>query len=562
MARSVWERYHHGCCKGARGGVLNRSCAVGMLASALIATCLTRPVAAGPAVAQGAPLPRIVSSHGRYELLVDGQPYLILGAQVNNSSNYPAMLPAVWPALAEMHANTVIMPIAWEQIEPKEGSFDFSFLDLFLAQARDQDLHAVLLWFGTWKNSSPAYTPEWVKRDNARFPRVIDSQGRRMPSLSPLARATLDADRTAFVALMQHLKAADPEHTVIMVQVENEAGTYGSVRDYSSRAQRLFDGPVPGELARALETRRGSWRQAFGSQADEFFHAWNIARFVQQVAAAGKAVYPLPMYVNAALRDPLHPGPPITYESGGPTDNVLDVWKAAAPAIDVIAPDIYMEDYARYTRVLDLYQRADNALFVAETGSKQPYARYLFATLGHQGIGFSPFGMDFTGYSNYPLGARVVDAKTLAPFALEYQLIGPMTSELAEASYRGDLFGVAEDSAVHTQTIPLGRWKAVVAYGLPMFGNGVPPGNPVPEGGVLVGRLGLNEFLVTGVHARVSFELADGNTGRQMQYARVEEGAYSHGAWKLRRVWNGDQVDWGLNFTSVPQVLHVRLATY
>ncbi|MDE2451338.1 MAG: beta-galactosidase, partial [Gammaproteobacteria bacterium] len=141
------------------------------------------------------PVPRIVSSHGRYELLVGGKPFLVLGAQVNNSSNYPAMLPQVWPALGAMHANTVVMPIAWEQIEPKEGAFDFSFLDLFLTQAREHGLHAVLLWFGTWKNSSPAYAPQWVKLDDARFPRVVDPRGRRMPSLSPLAQATLAADR-------------------------------------------------------------------------------------------------------------------------------------------------------------------------------------------------------------------------------------------------------------------------------------------------------------------------------------------------------------------------------
>ena len=507
-------------------------------------------------------MPRIVSSHGRYELLVDGKPYLILGAQVNNSSNYPAVLPQVWPALAQMHANTVVMPIAWEQIEPREGVFDFSFLDLFLTQAREQGLHAVLLWFGTWKNSSPAYAPEWVKLDNGRFPRVVNQQGKRMPSLSPLARATLDADRDAFVALMRHLKAVDPQHTVIMVQVENETGTYGSVRDYSPRAQRLFEGAVPKELVRAMRTHGGTWSEVFGDRADEFFHAWNIARFVQQVAAAGKAVDPLPMYVNAALRDPLHPGAPSTYESGGPTDDVLGVWKAGAPAIDVIAPDIYMPDYARYTKVLDLYQRPDNALFVAETGSKQSYARYLFAVLGHQGIGFSPFGMDFTGYSNYPLGAPVVDANTLAPFGLEYGLVGPMAAELADLSFGGKLFGVSEDSAVHVQTIPLGKWKAVVSYGLPFFGNGVAPGNPQLEGGLLVGRLGADEFLVTGVHARVSFELADAKGGEQVQYAQVEEGIYENGKWKFLRVWNGDQVDWGLNFTSTPQVLRVRMATY
>jgi hypothetical protein len=541
---------------------LNRICAARPLVLALVTGLLISSAAGGPVAAQGAPMPRIASSHGRYELLVAGKPYLVLGAQVNNSSNYPAMLPAVWPALGQMHANTVVMPVAWEQIEPQEGVFDFSFLDLFLAQAREHGLRAVLLWFGTWKNGSPAYTPEWVKLDNDRFPRVLNPQGKRMPSLSPLAPATLAADRAAFVALMRHLKAADPQHTVIMVQVENETGTYGSARDYSPQAQRLFDGPVPRQLTRALRTHRGTWREVFGPQADEFFHAWYIGRFVQQVAAAGKAVYPLPLYVNAALRDPLHPGPPTTYESGGPADDALTVWKAAAPAIDVIAPDIYLPDYARYTKVLDLYQRPDNALFVAETGSKQPYARYLFAVLGHQGIGFAPFGVDFSGYSNFPLGARVVDGKTLAPFALEYGLIAPMAPELAQMSFAGNLIGVSEDSAVHVQTIPLGRWRAVVSYGLPMFGNSTPPGNPVPEGGALVGRLGTDEFLVTGMHARVAFALADASGGRQAQYARVEEGSYGNGQWRARRVWNGDQVDWGLNFTSIPQVLHVRLATY
>jgi beta-galactosidase GanA len=541
---------------------LIRSCAARSLVVLLASALLSAFAAGGPVMAQGVPMPRIASSHGRYELRVDGQPYLILGAQVNNSSNYAATLPEVWPALGEMHANTVVMPIAWEQIEPREGAFDFSFLDLFLAQARQHDLHAVLLWFGTWKNGGPGYAPEWVKLDDARFPRVVNAQGRRMASLSPLAQATLAADRTAFVALLRHLKAVDPQRTVIMVQVENETGTYGSVRDYSPRAQRLFEGPVPRQLRLALHRRSGTWRQVFGAQADEFFHAWNIARFVQQVAAAGKAVYPLPLYVNAALRDPLHPGPPITYESGGPTDDALDIWKAAAPAIDLIAPDIYMPDYARYMKVLDLYRRPDNALFVAETASQPPYARYLFATLGHQGIGFSPFGIDFTGYSNYPLGARTVDAKTLAPFALEYELLGPMASVVAELSYRGDLAAVSEDSVVHVQTIPLGRWQAVVSYGLPSFGNGAPPGNPAPEGGVLVGRLGADSFLVAGVHARVAFELAAARGAEQAQYVRVEEGTYENGQWKFLRVWNGDQTDWGLNFSSLPQVLHVRLATY
>ena len=517
-----------------------------------------------PAAASGpAPIPSFVHRDGRHALLVDGAPFLILGAQVNNSSNYPAMLPKVWPAIAQLHANTVQVPVAWEQIEPRAGQFDFSFLDVLLPQAREQGVRVILLWFGTWKNNNLMYAPEWVKLNNGKYPRVINPKGERMGSLSPLGAATLAADRNAFAALMRHLKSIDAERTVIMVQVENETGTYGSVRDFSPAAQKAFDGPVPQKLVQALKKQPGSWRQALGADADEFFHAWHIARFVEQVTAAGKAEYALPMYVNAALRDPLQPSSPTTYSSGGPTDNVIEVWKAAAPSIDLIAPDIYMPDFERYTRVLELYSRPDNPLFVAETGNAVSYAPFFFATLGHQGIGFAPFGMDFTGYSNFPLGAQKVDDEVLAHFALNYRLVAPMAREIAKLSFEGKLYAVSESAATHRQVLPIkGRWRASVAYGLGQFGNAEPPGNAKPMGGALVAQLGENEFLVTGSHARVEFGVADPMSGQKLQFLRVEEGEYRDGEWRFLRVWNGDQVDWGLNFTSVPQVLRVRLSTY
>lgn len=512
--------------------------------------------------ASAVPLPQLISSHGRYELKVDGKPYFILGAQVNNSSNYSATLPEVWPAIKDVDANTIVMPIAWQQIEPRPGRFDFSFLDRFLRQSRQHRVHAILLWFATWKNGAPNYCPSWVKLDNSRFPRVVDRKGRLVNSLSPLAKTTLDADRTAFAALMTHLKAVDPRHTVIMVQVENETGTYGSRRDYSAAASRLFNGPVPRRLVRALGLRPGTWTQVFGRHAADLFHAWNIARFVNKVAAAGKAVYPLPMYVNAALRGPFHHQPPRPYEYGGPTYNAIRVWKVAAPDINVIGPDIYMRSSRLYCKVLQQYHRFDNPLFVSETGNAPVYARYLFATLGHQGIGFSPFGIDYTGYSNYPLGARRIDAHTFAPLALEYRLLRPMDSLLASLSFEGRVYGVSEPDNRHSQFIRLGRWEAKVSYDMPMFGDS-PYKRPRPlDGGAIIARLGPNEFLVTGVHARVSFALAQRHSNEFMIFNRVVQGTYRYGTWKFMRIWNGDETDWGLNFTSRPQVLHVHLATY
>ena len=162
--------------------VLGRALRIVTIALLMTAGGLLTP---SPGSAAEPPLPRVVEHNGRHALFVDGTPFLMLGAQVNNSSNYPAVLPEVWPVVRRIQANTVEVPIAWEQIEPREGQFDFSFLDTLLAQARQNDVRLVLLWFGTWKNTSPSYAPAWVKLDNERFPRMITAKGETHYALSP-----------------------------------------------------------------------------------------------------------------------------------------------------------------------------------------------------------------------------------------------------------------------------------------------------------------------------------------------------------------------------------------
>lgn len=548
--------------------------------------------------------PHFVQKNGRHALFVDGAPYLILGAQINNSSSWPATLPKVWPALEAMHVNTAEAPVYWEQIEPQPGQFDWTNVDALLDGARAHHLHLILLWFGTWKNGNDHYVPAWVKENPARFPRMMNSYGTPLDVLSANSSANLDADRAAFVALMHHVAERDgTQHTVLMIQVENESGAIGTIRDYSPEANKQFAGPVPEQLVKALGKKSGTWAEVFPGDADEVFQAWTQARYINAIAEAGKRELNIPMYCNvwltyppAELPERRIPIPGIGYPSGGPVQKMLPLWKIAAPAIDAIGPDMYSSNTSFYLKTIDTYNRPDNPLFIPETGQGDDFAPFFFAALGRGAVGFSPFGVDWTEGAN---PGRVPKAH-----AENYALIGPMDRVIARLEFQDRvqtaievaggpeqelLFPGNPKSAEHVKTasadeleemlsgplslanatVPLseagtpatraadaaGDWIADVRFGFPQNDGQPAPGTTDHMGRVLIAQLGPNQFLLTGINASVRFHRPGILSGIRMQILSAEEGYYTTAStpgapevWHTTRLLNGDQDDRGIRF--------------
>ncbi len=515
--------------------------------------------------------PRLAQENGRATLMVEGKPFWMLGAQVDNSSGWPERLQAVWPAAEKMGVNTLEVPVYWEQMEPERGRFDFTVVDAILEQARQHKVRLALLWFGTWKNGKMHYVPEWVKSDTATYPRMKTRDGRMIDVLSPNSPANLAADRDAFVALMRHLREADSQHTVIMMQVENESGSLGAVRDFSAAAQKEFEGPVPAELMRGLKkTGSGNWTQVFGDDADETFAAWSVARYIGQIAAAGKKELPLPMYANNWLKSPraypISTIPGEDYPSGGPTINMMNIWKIAAPSLDLLAPDIYVPSSERYRAVMQEFHRPDNPLLIPESLGFEPfpgasgYARYLYYAVGEGAIGFANFGLDrihIDGTMNTETTSQVEG----------FRLLGSFDRELAALAFAGRVKTAVEEPGIAQKELDFVDWRAVVSFP-PAYD---PPAAPVSmssdttglkAGRVVIASLGANEFLVAGIDCRVHFALPVHADAKQMQLLRVEEGRYEGTTWIASRLWNGDETDYGLNFGGKGALLRVKVGSF
>jgi len=486
------------------------------------------------------PIPCIDRGSGGARLVVDGAPFLILGAEVNNSSASDLRFMApVWERLAGYHCNTALVPVSWELVEPVEGKRDFSLVDGLLAGARDHGLRLILLWFGTWKNGVSQYVPSWVKTDLRRFPRSRDASGQTTRMVSPFSRECQAADAACFAALMRHVREADAGlRTVIAVQVENETGILGSPRDFGPEANAAFPAPVPQELCAPLAARReslqeefragweasggrssGSWPQVFGDMASEVFMAWHLGRFVEAVCAAGKAEYPLPMYTNAWLAYDAAPG---TWPSGGPLARLHDVWRAAAPSIDLFAPDIYFPDFKRACAD---FHRGGNPLFIPEANAAGGESNVFWAVAEHDALCFSPFGFECP----HPWFPDLGDDRPALREA--YAFLAAMLPVITRFQGTGRMRGILQ-TGDEKELITLGDYRLEITWAGKANDESV-------RGRGLVIDLGHGEYLVAGRGFAIRF-LPLAGQGGTVDFLSLEEGTFQDGTWVPGRRLNGD----------------------
>lgn len=496
-----------------------------------------------------------------------GNPMLLLGLQSHNSSTGTKLIDKAIQAVKAYGGNVLEAPVYWYRLEPEEGVYDVTHVRELIRKVRDAGLKLVILWFGANKNGHPTYTPEYIKTNPQKYRLAIGPDGAPVPSLSPHCKETMEADKRAFVQLMKCIKEEDTHGTVLAVQVENETGLANTDRDYSDIAEQDFAKPVPEEIRDIIIEDSGAtkadntWRGQFGRYAHEAFSAWHHAVYVNQIAAAGKEIYDIPMYVNAMLGDLFGEGG-ISYNSGGPVVRVLNIWKKGASAIDILSPDIYVSGKDEYEYFCKSYNREDNPLFIPESFFMgMPAALNVIRAVAKYGaIGVCGFGAESYVDDNANLRD---DAKLVA---VSLKTINNMAPLLIKYHGTDRIHAIIQEEFTKNQVIKLPGYYIIARFeGRRINKNS----NDTRGRGILV-QTGEHVFYLAGTNIGLDFikrpKADDDNPfirirsrqATQLNFLTVEEGHFENGEWVTDFYRNGDEANYEL-YVNDGEIVRIRL---
>ena len=264
--------------------------------------------------------------------------------------------------------------------------------------------------------------------------------------------------------------------------------------------------------------------------------AWHYARAVEEIASAGKAVYNLPMYANAWLEQ--HPDRAGIYPSGGPVSKLIPLWQMAAPALDMLSPDIYVRDFKGECVA---YTQYDNPLFIPETGKNPKSASKVFYAVGaHHALGFAPFGIEDIQVENKQIVtndqlaelnimAEAFDDRNTAPYLKEsYRLLQGMKEMVLRIPVEKMVGYIQANPYEQGCILEFDRFDLQLDY----------LGGETGSAGILI--IETDGFYLTGCNTRFTVLPKKGSSER-IEILRYEEGEFEKEHWKRRRILNGDE---------------------
>lgn len=456
---------------------------------------------------------KLVPKGNAAQLSVDGAPMLILGGELGNSSaSCAADIESIFPKLRRMNLNTVLVPAYWDMIEPVEGQMDYSLTEKVIDEAVKNNLKVVFLWFGAWKNSMSCYAPEWFKADWKKYPRACTKAGKPLEIASAFSENVFRADSTAFSRWLTHVDQYDKHGTVLMIQIENEIGMLEDARDYSAAARCAYDEGVPAQLISFISKNKkslhpsllnrwkehgmkksGSWAEVFGDDiyTDEYFMAWNYARYVERLARTARAITSRPLYVNAAMNS--RGRKPGEYPSAGPLAHLKDIWHSAAPSVDFLSPDLYDKGFIDW---IEQYSTPDNVLFVPEIRRFDGNAAQAFYVIGEKdAIGLSPFSIEN--------GSDSPDAASVKGYALLDRMQPLLLAHQGDGSMNGLYF---DNDSIERVLYRDGMKITANHYFTLPWDPRATDGSEWPTVGGVIIRIAPREYIVAGSGLVVKFE--------------------------------------------------------
>jgi hypothetical protein len=341
---------------------------------------LAAPAATFAAPATNPAPVRIARINGVPTLKIDGGPFLLVGAQCDvwRGVRQDEKTAAFFDGYQAMNATAVSVDVPWSKIELAKDRYDFQFLDWFIQQARQRGLKLVVDLFdsnvcgkireGEPAGAGPCYTPAYLLDAPADYQRMVLPGPWKYnpggPPMCPNDPRTLDRERRLCVQVAMHLKQTDLDHTVIMLQIDNEF-----------YYNQWLDAPPAGtEIRCHCQFCEAKWRAGGWKDSEDFmFHSF--ASYVRELTDAITAVDPLPLYLNSPWWPP----------------HVIPIFLDNCPQLALVGVDGVFAP--NEPNIFSRSQVGRNLPFASENPTENPKTRInldvlpYYSLIGQQGIG-------------------------------------------------------------------------------------------------------------------------------------------------------------------------------